>query len=436
MPNAFSTEERVAFDNLIQGFEDAAVLSKNVSVFRNDATMMARAGDVIWRPVPYIARSFTGSGSGNLDQSANFADLTQLSVPATLGFTIASPWQMDGKELRDALQNDRLLSAAKQKLESDINVNVLNTIVNQGTIFVKRTGAASGFDDIAAADAAMSEIGVPMGDRYAYIGPREYNAMAGNLAQRQNVVGKVQTAYDRAFVGDIAGFSVYKGDYTNRLALAVPGAGVTVNGANQRYVPRATSTAGTGEVANVDNRFQTLNITVGAGGALKVGDAFTIAGVNSVHLITKADTGQLKTFRIRSIVSGGGTAGANVVTISPPIIAADSSPTVAEQQYRNVTATPANGATLTFLNTATGNVAAFWAKDAIELLPGNLGISADSAETNGLATMSATTSQGIQILFSKQANVNNLLTRYRVDTFFGVVNKNPEQSGIMMFSQP
>jgi hypothetical protein len=434
MPNAFSTEERVAFDDLIQGFEDAAVLSRNVSVFSTDMTMMARAGDVIWRPVPYIARSFTGTGSGNLDQTANFADQTQLSVPATLGFTIASPWQMDGKELRDALQNKRLLTGAQQKLESDINVAVLTTVVNQGTVFVKRTAAASGFDDIAAADAALSEIGVPMGDRYAYLGPREYNSMAGNLAARQNVVGKVLTAYDRAFIGDIAGFSTFKGDYTQRINVAVPGAGVTVNGANQRYVPRATSVAGTGEVANVDNRVQTLNVTVGAGGAIKVGDAFTIAGVNSVHLITKADTGQLKTFRIRSITSGGGTAGANVIVISPPIIAADSAPTVAEQQYKNVTVTPASGAVITFLNTATGNVSAFWQKDAIELLPGRLGI--ESGESNGVATMMATTSQGVQVAFSKQMGITNLLTRYRVDTFFGVVNKNPEQSGIIMYSQP
>lgn len=434
MPNAFSTEERVAFDDMIQGFEDAAILSKNVSTFATDMTSMARAGDTIWRPVPYIARSFTGSGSGNLDQTANFADQTQLSVPATLGFTIASPWQMDGKELRDALQNKRLLTGAKQKLESDINVAVLNTIVNQGTIFIKRSGAAAGFDDIAAADAAMSEIGVPMGERYCYLGPREYNLMAGNLAARQNVVGKVQTAYDRAFVGPIAGFDTYKGDYTNRILVAVPGAGVTINGANQRYVPRATSTAGTGEIANVDNRVQTLNVTVGAAGGIKVGDAFTIAGVNSVHLITKADTGQLKTFRIRSITSGGGTAGANVIVISPPIIAADSTPTVAEQQYKNVTATPANSAVVTFLNTATGNVSAFWQRDAIELLPGTMGIS--SGEQNGIATMMATTSQGIQVAFSKQVNINTLQTKYRVDTFFGTVNKSPEQSGIIMYSQP
>lgn len=427
MANAFSKEERVAFDQMIEGFQDALVLSNNVSKYNTSAVEMERAGDIIWRPQPYIARSFDG-----LDQTANFADQTQLSVPATLGFNKSSPWQMDAKELRDALQEGRLGDAAKQKLTSDINVALLSTASLQGTIFVKRTAAATGFDDVAAADAAMNEIGVQMNDRALALSTRDYNSMAGNLAARQNVVGKVLTAYDRAFVGNIAGFDTFKMDYALRQNLAVPGAGVTINGANQRYVPRATSTAGTGERNNVDNRYQTLNVTVGAGGAIKAGDAFTIAGVNSVHLITKQDTGQLKPFRIISITSGGGTAGANVIVISPPIIAADSAPTVAEQQYKNVTATPVNTAPLTFLNTATGTMNPFWHKDALEILPGKMAIPTDA----GMGVMSATTDNGVTVTMSKQASVNNLLTKYRMDVFFGVVNKQPEMSGIMMFSQP
>jgi hypothetical protein len=427
VPNAFSKEERVAFDDIIEGFQDALVLSKNVSLYRTDSTTMERASDIIWRPQPYIARSFDG-----LDTTANFADQTQLSVPATLGFSKNSPWQLDAKELRDQLQEGRLGQAAKQKLTSDINYAILSVASFQGTNVVRRATAASGYDDISACDVALNEIGVPMEDRAAALSTRDYNSMAGNLAIRQNVVGKVQTAYDRAYIGLIAGFDTFKMDYAIRQLLAVPGAGVTINGANQRYVPRATSTAGTGEVSNVDNRYQNLNVTVGAGGAIKVGDSFTIPGVESVHLITKQPTGQLKTFRIISIISGGGTAGANVIRISPAIIAADSAPTVAEQQYKNVSVTPANGATLTFLNTATGTMNPFWHKDALEILPGRLAIPSDA----GMETMSATTDNGITVSMSKQASIGNLVTRYRMDVLFGVVNKQPEMSGIMMFSQP
>ena len=143
----------------------------------------------------------------------------------------------------------------------------------------------------------------------------------------------------------LANFDTYKLDYAYSLAAATA-TNVTVNGANQYYTPQATSTASTGETSNVDNRYQTLAIT--ATGTLAAGDCFTIAGVNSVHMITKQDTGELKTFRV---ITGGGTG--NVV-ISPPIISGDGG-TDAELQYQNVSATPANGAAITFLNTVSYN---------------------------------------------------------------------------------
>lgn len=425
--SAFSKEERVAFDNAIEGFHDALVLSKLVNIYRTDQQQMERSSDVIWRPQPYVMQSFTG-----LNQTANFAGVTQLAVPARITTIQSVPWEMILTELRDGMQEGLIKKGAEQKLASDINVAVTNTISNEGTLVVKRTAAATGFDDVAAADSLMTEIGVQMDNRCAAFSSRDYNSMAGNLAARQNVLGKVLTAYDRAYIGDIAGFDTFKLDYANRLNLAVPGAGVTVNGANQRYVPRATSTAGTGETNNVDNRVQNLNVTVGAGGAIKVGDCFTIAGVNSVHLITKADTGQLKTFRIRAIVSGGGTAGANVITISPPIIAADSAPTKAESMYKNVGVTPASGAVITFLNTANANINPFWHKDAIELLPGVLPI----PPGRGIDVMSAVTDQGIPVRMSRWISGETMIPRYRLDTFFGVVNLQPEMAGITLFSQP
>jgi hypothetical protein len=183
----------------------------------------------------------------------------------------------------------------------------------------------------------------------------------------------------------------------------------------------------TGEVANVDNRYQNLTIAV-ASGTVKIGDCFTIAGVNSVHAITKQDTGQPKTFRITGIVSGGG--GSGVVQVSPPIISGGGS-TDAELQYKNVTATPANGAAITFLNTVDAYVNPFWQKDALEILPGRYAVPADA----GAAVMRATTDQGIELVMQKQYDINTMKTKYRLDTLYGVVNKQPEMSGIILFSQ-
>ena len=420
--NAFSKEERVAFESLLEGFNDALVLSNLVSVYSTDSTMMERTGNAIWRPQPYIAQSYDGT-----DQTSNFKDYTQLSVPATLGYSKSVPWALTASELRDALQENRLGDAAKQKLASDINVAVTTVASNHGSLVVKRTTAASGFDDVALADTLMNEQGVNMMDRKLALSSRDYNGMASNLAGRQTLNGKPLTAYEKAYVGEVSSFETYKMDYANRLTAAA-GVSVTVNGANQRYVPKATSTAGTGEVSNVDNRFQNLTITV-TSGTVKVGDAFTIAGVNAVHHITKQDTGSLKTFRVTAIVSGGG--GSGVVQITPPIIAADSSPTNAELSYKNVTATPANGAAITWLNTVSAPVNPFWVKDAIELLPGRYAVPSDA----GVAVLRASTDQGIEVVMQKFYDINTMVTKYRLDTLFGVVNKQPQMSGIILFSQ-
>lgn len=420
--NAFSKEERVAFELLLEGFQDALVLSKLVATYNTQSQEMERAADIIWRPQPYISQSFAGQ-----DMTANFKDYIQLAVPATLGFARSVPWSLTAKELRDALQEDRLGQAAKQKLASDINVAVNNVAALQGTLVVKRTAAATGFDDIAQCDAIMNEQGVMMDDRYAALSTRDYNNAASNLASRIVVGGITQTAYEKAFVARVSSFDLFKMDYTPRIAAATA-TGVVMNGANQFYTPRAVSTATTGETGNVDNRYQTISLTVGAS-TVKAGDAFTIAGVNAVHHITKADTGQLKTFRIIAIITGAGATG--TMQISPPIISAQGA-TDAELEYQNVTATPVNGAAITFLNTAAGYLNPFWQKDAIELLPGHYMPPTDA----GTAILRASTDQGIELVMQRFYDINTMKTKYRLDTLFGVVNKQPEMSGVILFSQP
>jgi hypothetical protein len=293
-----SKQEIVAFDQVLEGFQDALVMSRAFSKYTLDSVTAERSGDTIWRPEPYIAQSYTG-----LDQSSNFArSYAQLSVPATIGYDHHVPLTLSALELRDALQEQRLGKAAMQRLASDINVDCSNLAALTGTIVVKRTTAATGFDDMAAADTAMNRLGIDMMDRKIFLSSADYNSMASNLAGRGTFNADVKDAYTKAQVPGIAGFDAFKLDYAYRLAAAA-GVTVTVNGANQRYVPVATTVDANGGRHNVDNRFQTLAITVSSG-TVKVGDAFTIAGVNEVHHITKADTGTLKTFRVNAILTG------------------------------------------------------------------------------------------------------------------------------------
>ena len=423
MANSFSKEERVAFEDILEGFQDALVLSKNVAVYNTDQSMMERTNNVIWRPQPYIATSYNGT-----DQSSNFDDFTQLSVPATIGFSKSVPWVMTATELRDSLQEGRLGDAAKQKLASDINVAIMNVAAAQGTLFVKRASTASGFDDVAQCEAIMNEQGVPSYDRYLALSTRDYNGMANDLSKASRSFGNEisDKALRKAFVGELASFSTYKLDYANRKAAAAGGAGLTVDtrtSAGNYFVPKATTVATTGETANVDNRFQT--ITVSSTTNVAAGDAFTIAGLNAVHHITKGDTGQLKTFRVISVQS------ATTMVISPPIISAQGG-TDAELQYQNVVAnTVASNSSIVFLNTVANFINPFWQRDSLEILPGRYAVPQDA----GAAVMRASTDQGIELVMQKQYDINTMKTKYRLDTLFGVVNKQPEMSGVIMFSQ-
>ena len=436
MPNAFSKEEKVAFDQLLEGFNDALVMSRNVSVYNYNQTDAARTTvfpssvspnyGTVWRPMPYIMTSATTTPGTPI----TISNKTQLTVPASITNLKTSAWGMNSVELRDALQEGRLAQGANQKLASDINVAVMDAATSLGSLVVTTGTPAGSFDDIALCDSLMNETGVPGDMRYLSLSSRSYNGLAGNVVGTTRSFGannRSDKAFERAFVGMVSSFETYKQDYALRKT-AYAGGALTVNtldaGLNVNFVPQATTTSVAG-VMNVDNRFQTITLSSNVGVA--AGDAFTIAGIEAVHLITKRPTGQPKTFRVVSVGA------ANTVVITPPIISADSAPTEAELQYKNCERAGVGlaAAAISFLNTTTADYNCFWHKSAIELLPGRLAI----PENAGVAVMRASTDQGIEVVMQKQFNLLSSLTEYRVDVLFGTAVLNPEMAGILLFDQ-
>jgi hypothetical protein len=423
MPNAFSKEERVAFEDILEGFQDLLVLSRHVSVYNTNQTEMSRSNDTIWRPMPYVAQSITTTPGTSI--SGSYKNMTQLSVPSTIGFSKTVPWTMTTLDLRDALQEGRLGESAKQKLASDINVAIMNTAAAQGTLVVPVAGASGDYDDVALCDSIMNEQGVPDYDRFLGLSSRDYNGIAGNLSQASRSFGNTKSdkAYERNFVGMVAGFDTYKFDYANRITAAAGGATVisTLNAAVNYLVPKATATTVGGQI-NVDNRYQTVTVdnTVG----IVAGDAFTIDGVVAVHQITKQSTGRLKTFRVISVTNG------TQMVISPGIIS-NQVASDAAAQYQNCIVTPSATAAITFLNLQPTNINVFWQKDSLEILPGRYAVPTDA----GTAVMRANTDQGVELVMQKFYDIDSMTIKYRLDTLFGVVNKQPEMSGILLFNQ-
>lgn len=422
MANSFSKEERVAFEEILSGFNDALTISRNVRKYGTDGQLMERADDTIWRPSPYIMTSQDRTiGSSVTAQLAN-----QLSVPASLGNKKSVVWNMNTLELRDALQENRLGQAAYQRLASDINTSVRNVVSMQGSLVVKGTSGTYAYGNIADCNSIMDEQGIMSEDRFIALASRDYNGMAGVLAGKETINGKTLTAYEKAFIGQNAGFDTYKIDAGYRLTAAAGGSiTVATNGTSAgdtvKFVPKSKTTSVVGEV-NQDNRFQT--ITVSATTSVKAGDAFTIAGVYAVHHITKENTGQLKTFRVISVDSG------TTMTITPAIVGAVGTATDAEKQYQNVTVTSTSAtAAIVWLNTASANVNPFWYKDSIEILPGRYAV----PTSEGAAVMRGTTDQGIEVVMTKQFNNSTFQSLYTLDVLYGVVNTNPEMNGILLW---
>lgn len=419
MANAFSKEERVAFEDILSGFNDAMVESKQVAKYGTDGQLMERANDTIWRPMPYILTS----QSRTIGTAVTPQDVTQLTVPSRLNQRRNVSWNMTALELRDALQENRLGTAAYQRLASDINTQVRNTAALQGTLVVAITGASGTYDHVAAAENIMNEQGVPMEDRTIVFNTRDYNGLAGNLANVNRSFGnsKSDNAYERSYVGMVAGFDTFKSDGTVRLTGINPTVTIATNGAQVRFVPRALD----GNGNNVDNRTQqvTVNTTTG----VVAGAAFTIAGIESVHQRTKTGTGQDKTFRVISVDSG------TTMTISPPMIGANSSPTAAELQYQNISvASTSATAAITWLTRNTTGANPFWYKNSIELLPGRYAVPQDQ----GVDVMRGTTDQGLEVVMSKKFDNATFTSLYTLDTFFGTVNTCPEMNGVVLFGQP
>ena len=422
MANSFSKEERVAFEDILSGFNDALTISRNVRKYGTDGQLMERADDTIWRPSPYIMTSQDRTiGSSVTAQLAN-----QLSVPASLGNKKSVVWNMNSLELRDALQENRLGQAAYQRLASDINTSIRNVISMQGSLVVKGTSGTYAYSNIADCNSIMDEQGIMSEDRFIALTSRDYNGMAGVLAGKETINGKTLTAYEKAFIGQNAGFDTYKIDSGYRLTAAAGGSiTVATNGTSAgdtvKFVPKSKTTSVIGEV-NQDNRFQT--ITVSATTSVKAGDAFTIAGVNAVHHITKEDTGRLKTFRVISVDSG------TTMTITPAIVGAVGTATDVEKQYKNVAVVSTSAtAAIVWLNSAAANVNPFWYKDSIEILPGRYAVPTNE----GAAIMRGTTDQGIEVVMTKQFNNSTFQSLYTLDVLYGVVNTNPEMNGILLW---
>lgn len=411
MSNSVTKQLEVLFGEYVEGFDASCVLSNAVKQYRASDLGMQRAGDVYYRPQDYQMATQSG-----LDISGGTpTDVIQRQVPCSFRSPENVRFDLDAKEMRDPEHLKESGKAAGLSLAAKIDSDMYSTIALRAANVIRTTSAFS-WDLGASAEAMMLKKGMKLGsERHLVMNATDYVAVAKDLGNRQYTTTAVMDAYERSKVPDIAGFRTYRSDNLYNLAAIGTVTSTTVNANTSHTVTAMTSDLPT------DNRVGTL-VVAGANIAnIKNGDAFTIGSaataVNSVHHITKTDTGELQTFRV---ISGAGTA--NLV-ISPAIIITG--------PYQNVTQQAAAGATINFLNTVTKPVNPFWVHGAVELGVGKLAFPADM----GPKVMTANSKNGVPLIMSYDFDHLTGKASCRFTTLYATTVLEPELCGIILANQ-
>ena len=405
MANALAVNLELMFEQFVEGFDAACVISREAETSYPNAVDMQRAGDTFYKKQNYHAGVVTG-----LDVSAATpTDVIERFVPTTFRSPDNVTYFLDAKELRDPQHMTRMGRASALRLAAEVDKNLYATVAAQACIVVKKVSTIA-WDDGATAEALMLSRGIAAGDRKMFLNPFDYKDIAKDLGNRAYLGDRSKDAYERSKVPDIAQFATFRTDNVSNLAAIGTVSGTTVT-ANTSH----TVTAMTGSTPT-DNRYGTLGVSGANIANIKNGDAFTIANVNAVHMIDKSDTGQAMTFRV---ISGAGTA---TLTISPKIIISG--------PYQNVTAQAAAGAALTFLNTVTKPVNAFWQQGSVTLDYGRLAFPED-----GQRVMTATTKNGVPLFMVSQANAQTGKLFVRCTTLYATTVLDPEKCGILIANQ-
>lgn len=253
--------------------------------------------------------------------------------------------------------------------------------------------------------------GVGAGEKKLFMNPLDYLAVSGDLGGKAYMGDWSKDAYARSRVPDVATFKTFRTDNVSNLTTVGTVTATVVSG-NQSH----TVTAMTGDVPT-DNRYGTLAISGANIANVKNGDCFTISGVNAVHMIDKSDTAIPMTFRV---ISGGGT---GTLTITPKIVITG--------PYQNCSAQAANTAPLTFLNTATKPVNAFWQQGAVTLDFGRLQFPSGM----GAEVMTANTKNGVPLVMVAQINAQTGKVFVRNTTLYAATVLDPEKCGLILANQ-
>lgn len=391
MSNALLTPTIIAREALMQ-------LNNNLvagrTVYRDYSDEFTAVGDTITvrRPVDFTVTDGAALSLQNVEEGSLTVSMDKQKHVA---------WRFTSKDLTLTIEeySARYIRPAMIQLANQVDRDILS-LYDEVNNWVGTPGAAvNSYAKFAEGPKRLDVLAVPEGERFAALSPSDYWALTGSQTSLAASDRLVETAYERAILGNVAGVELYKaqnvqahtaGTRTNTTPL-VDGAGQAVTYATAR------------------NTMTQSLVVKGAGNAVTIrdGDVFTIAGVFDVNPVTKATLGHLKQFVVRSNATSSA-GGAVTLTIYPAIITSG--------PYQTVSAAPANEAAITWAGAASGitDQNMVYHRNAFAL------VTRPMIRPDGAAFSATESADGMSVRIIKDYDMSNDVERIRLDILYGV----------------
>ena len=327
MANALITPTIIAKEALMQLRNNLVMAGK---VHRDYKKEFVKVGDTVnvRRPVKFVA----SDGATRVNQ-----DVEEANTPFVINKRKHVSWGFSTQDLTLTVEeySRRYITPAAIALANQIDYD-LCSLYDDVWNWVGTPGqVVNSFADFSKGPERLDEMAVPQGMRCSVMAPADHWGLLGSQTGllNNNLVGD---AYKKGFLGNIGGVETNMDQNVRAHTVGVATGTPLVNGADQN-VTYATAKNTNSQALNTDGW---TNSTTGI---LRAGDVFTIAGVNSVNPVSKADNGFLQQFVVLEDANSGASTGPAVLTISPAIITSG--------PYQTVTQAPADNAAITVLGT-------------------------------------------------------------------------------------
>jgi len=344
-------------------------------------------------PNDYVVNSGPAiTPQGTNEQNTTLTVATQKNVPVSFG-TAEKTMSLDD-------YSERILAPAINRLAASVASDLISVSNSAANISFKTDGSGNLVSPDAGtwlnAGAQLSQNLAPRMDRTVIMDMQTEARTVTSLAGLFNPQRKIADQYETGMITtDTLGFDWYS-DQTTQIHTVGSFTAGTVNGANQ-----------TGNTLTVNAITGTLN----------AGDIITIAGVNAINRLTGLTQGVLRQFVVTANVASGATS----IPIYPAIVPAPAA-------FNTVTASPANGATISLVMAAGSsyrqNLAfypeAFTLATADLVMPTQGVVESARAEFDGVA---------MRMITAYDVMSDNLVTR--LDVLYGFAAIRPEWASIV-----